>query len=283
MKKHAYLILAHNHFDLLETLVRLLDDERNDIFLHIDKKVEKFDFAHFRSICSRSQVFFTSKRLDSAWGSQRLVLAELELFRTAHKQGPYHCYHLLSGADLPLKSQDEIHKIFEQFPVSRLGCAETASEWDVRRLSRYYHVFPKNRKFGQKLNQLLSSLQDYLKIDRLKRTGIVVKKGSQWGSLTEEAVKCLLSNERKIRKLTRFTICADEIYKQTMLYNSGIAMESGMLRLILWGEDDHPRVLTMKDTSELDKGWIFARKFDPTVDKQVIDYVVHKVGGTADD
>lgn len=37
--KHAYLIIAHNEFDLLQKLISVLDDERNDIFIHIDKKV----------------------------------------------------------------------------------------------------------------------------------------------------------------------------------------------------------------------------------------------------
>ena len=39
--KHAYLILAHNEFGLLQTLVSCLDDPRNDIFIHIDKKVKE--------------------------------------------------------------------------------------------------------------------------------------------------------------------------------------------------------------------------------------------------
>lgn len=38
MQKHAYMIIAHNEFDLLEILVRLLDDPRNDIYVHIDAK-----------------------------------------------------------------------------------------------------------------------------------------------------------------------------------------------------------------------------------------------------
>lgn len=40
--KHAYLIMVHNQFYVLEILLKLIDDERNDIFLHIDKKSIKF-------------------------------------------------------------------------------------------------------------------------------------------------------------------------------------------------------------------------------------------------
>lgn len=33
--KHAYLILAHNEFVILERLIQSIDDERNDIYIHL--------------------------------------------------------------------------------------------------------------------------------------------------------------------------------------------------------------------------------------------------------
>ena len=38
MEKHAFLIIAHKLDFTLSTLLSLLDDKRNDIFIHIDKK-----------------------------------------------------------------------------------------------------------------------------------------------------------------------------------------------------------------------------------------------------
>ena len=38
--KHAYLIIAHHEFDILSKLVQAIDDERNDIFIHFDKKIK---------------------------------------------------------------------------------------------------------------------------------------------------------------------------------------------------------------------------------------------------
>ena len=38
MDKHAILIMAHNQFDILEKLLIMLDHERNDIYIHIDRK-----------------------------------------------------------------------------------------------------------------------------------------------------------------------------------------------------------------------------------------------------
>lgn len=37
VKKHAYLVMARSNWNQLATLLNLLDDPRNDIYLHIDK------------------------------------------------------------------------------------------------------------------------------------------------------------------------------------------------------------------------------------------------------
>ena len=63
MQKHAYLIIAHSQFEILNYLLRALDDERNDIYIHIDKKVE------IPTICEiKTNVFFLKDRLDVRWG-----------------------------------------------------------------------------------------------------------------------------------------------------------------------------------------------------------------------
>lgn len=36
--KHAFLVMAHKDNEVLHTLMRVLDDERNDIFIHMDAK-----------------------------------------------------------------------------------------------------------------------------------------------------------------------------------------------------------------------------------------------------
>lgn len=41
MKKHTYLIMAHNEFEVLKELLLGLDDDRNHIYIHFDKKVKE--------------------------------------------------------------------------------------------------------------------------------------------------------------------------------------------------------------------------------------------------
>lgn len=36
MTRHAYLIAAHDNLFVLSTLMRMLDDPRNDLFVHVD-------------------------------------------------------------------------------------------------------------------------------------------------------------------------------------------------------------------------------------------------------
>lgn len=36
--KHAYMIMAHNQVELLNILVKRLDDQNNDIIIHLDLK-----------------------------------------------------------------------------------------------------------------------------------------------------------------------------------------------------------------------------------------------------
>lgn len=40
MKKHAYLIMTHSSFNILQALISAIEDIRNDIYIHIDKKAD---------------------------------------------------------------------------------------------------------------------------------------------------------------------------------------------------------------------------------------------------
>lgn len=70
MKKHAYLIMAHTQFQQVAKLVRLIDNEENDIYLHIDKKV-KNAVAIFRDTIepaiNKSNIYFISQN-SVQWG-----------------------------------------------------------------------------------------------------------------------------------------------------------------------------------------------------------------------
>lgn len=89
--KHAYLIIAHNEFKILEKLVHLLDDSRNDIYLHIDRKVKLI--PNIKCQHAGLYVLNEKERLDVRWGSISQIKVELQLFIIASKNHSYGYYH----------------------------------------------------------------------------------------------------------------------------------------------------------------------------------------------
>lgn len=281
-KKHAYLIMAHNNFYCLEKLIRLLDDPRNDIFLHIDAKVKKFDFDYFQQLCKSARLIYPRKRINVQWGTQSQVKTEMLMFQTAADYGPYHYYHLLSGSDLPLKTQQEIHRFFHSKQECFITIHKNFSKYDYQRISRYHGIFGNNMLWSKRLNSYSEIIQERLNVDRLRRIQhLKLKRGWNWVSLPHSAVELLLKKRRFIRKLTKFSLCADEIYKQIVLLNTGcenisICNDRSCLRLVDWkrGNGKHPHTFVVDDFDMLShSSMLFARKFDEKVDTQIIDMI----------
>ena len=110
----AYLIIAHKNLEQLKKLLKLLDYSKNDLYIHIDKKAEKeiieFDFS---KCCKYSKVYkFFEYSVN--WGSENVINCELFLLKKANENKKYEYYHLISGADLPLKGAKEIYEYFEK-------------------------------------------------------------------------------------------------------------------------------------------------------------------------
>lgn len=65
--KFAYLIMVHKWDNTLKTLLTLLDDKRNDLFIHVDKKCKDFPFEKAKELIKEAGCFFTM-RLRTTWG-----------------------------------------------------------------------------------------------------------------------------------------------------------------------------------------------------------------------
>lgn len=60
-RKHAYLVMAHNEPELLCKLLGCLDDERNDIYLHLDQKFDAISENDLKDQCKSSNVFLSKE------------------------------------------------------------------------------------------------------------------------------------------------------------------------------------------------------------------------------
>ena len=222
--KHAYLILAHGSYALLQRLVSAIDDERNDIFIHIDRKQKELPRIQVR----HSRLFLLDKeRVSVFWGDVSVVAAEFALMASAYRQGEYAYYHLLSGVDLPLKSQNDIHDFFETHQGKEfIGFYDGAdlSASLIRKVQRY-HLFAQDFRgsglvfLAKRIARALAiRVQELLGIKR--HTNIRFAKGTQWWSLTGALIESLLSKQDEILSLYKYTFCSDEIAIQTYVYNS---------------------------------------------------------------
>ena len=266
--KHAYLILAHNEFGLLQTLVSSLDDPRNDIYVHIDKKVPVLPQLKVE----KAGMEIIGRRIDVRWGDYSMVEAEYALLEAATARGQYAYYHLLSGVDLPLKSQNTIHAFCAAHPGKEYIGYSVADPAELERRMQRWHLFPRHFSRKQTVWSVARSaflrLQDWLHVKRNRN--VVFRKGSQWVSITDEMARFALEKKTWVRKTFTHTFVPDECVMQTLcwmspyrgnLYNiekDGI----GCMRTIGWRGDE------LKDWSTEDYDYLaaaptfFARKFN---------------------
>lgn len=285
MNKHAYLIIAHNQFDLLKKILVLLDDRRNDFYIHIDEKVGDFDFSAFENIAKYSKIVFTD-RVNVTWGDFSQIQSEFVLFKTAFESNnDYSYYHLISGVDLPIKSKNEIYSFFENnYPAEfvHFSLDEPKHEFDGR--IKYYHLFRKKRNLLNKvLAQSALLCQKICRVNRLKNQNITVAKGTNWASITAPFVKYIVEKEEYIKKTFSHSYCGDEVFVQTMLFNSPYYKNLYMphcnnnqlacARLIDWNRGN-PYTFKLSDFDEIiSSPAMFARKFDINTDSDITDKI----------
>ncbi len=278
--KHAYLIMAHNEFEVLQKLLSALDDSRNDIYLHIDRKVGVF--PKFR--IQFSKLFIIKRRIDLRWSDVSQIKCEYLLFDEALKHGGYSYYHLISGVHLPLYSQDYIHVFFDKALDTncQLVSPLEQSSFEVNDKLRRYNFFVRHlqdknltiRNLYQKMWWFFILYQNRLGILRNRQDVFI--KASNWVSLTEDAVEYLLSIKKRVLKRYRFTRCGDEFFVPSELANSGknwnLCLEPRLLK--------HEIALANAGTftssdfdSLMDSGCLFARKFSGT-NMDVVDKII---------
>lgn len=296
-ERHAYLILAHKNWNQLKKLVELLDDERNDIYIHIDKKsqVGEDTLEAIRRAVAKSEVCFVD-RVEVQWGDYSVVEAELRLFRAA-VPGNYQYFHLISGMDLPLKSQDEIHAYYKQHSGKEF-IQFLDDGWTKKTQTRvkYYWLF--QGKLGSRrersplyiIQRMLLGVQKLIGVNRCRK--YTAKTGAQWISITRNLAICLCENDQLIKKRFARTFCPDEWVAQTTAIDNGFKdsvyciqpadAKSSILRYIDWKRGT-PYVFRASDYDELmESDCLFARKFDETVDNDIIERIysrAQRLGG----
>lgn len=266
-KRHAYLILAHNQYSLLQELVKTLDHAQNDIYIHIDRKSALPESLR----AEHSQIHFVEPRVDVRWGHESQIWAEMSLFKYAVNQSvTYDYYHLISGTHLPLYGQAYIHRYFEEMKGKQVLAKWETNAYQTEQKVRRYNLFMRNFAHANpriaRLNQVLwrmgHMIQRLLGVRRNKQVHFYF--ASNWVSLTHAAVQYIVSQEREVRKIFRYSLCGDEYFVPTILENSDTKWDIVYADDLLLHEIGvaNARTFTMQDLALLRSSpCLFARKF----------------------
>ena len=135
--------------------------------------------------------------------------------------------------------------------------------------------------FFCKINCLFDGCQSVLNVDRVRWLCIPIGRGHNWWDLTQLSVEKILQKKDEIMRLTRYSLCADEVYKQTFLSGEGVSICNDDLRLVDWSRSPNgnsPYVFTIEDWDMLiQSDRLFARKFDVNTDKVIVDRIYEYV------
>ncbi|WP_300370948.1 beta-1,6-N-acetylglucosaminyltransferase [Brachyspira sp.] len=269
MSKICFLILAHKNHNQIMRLINYIKKDF-DIYVHIDKK-SKVNIKSFDNV----KIY---KEMVTYHGDISLVKASLFLLREAFKNN-HDRYLFISGQDIPLKTNREIINFFNIHKDK-----EFISYENIRNNDHIYNEMSfrlNTYNFGKLYRLILHRkirkfLSDLAIIKRTTPENIYY--GSQWWNLTNNAVKYILDydeNNPNFLKRFNYTWGSDEFFFQSILLNSPFKDNcvNDNLRYIVWN-GGAPLNLKIKDYDCIKNNInnnIFARKFDETIDNDIID------------
>lgn len=270
--KIAYVVSAYQNPDHLSRLVHRLHTGPETAFLvHVDRKTDEATFRAMREgVADLADVGFLPRH-SCHWGGFGHVRASLKGIQELLRSGTDPDYLiLLSGGDYPIKpnalirdflAQGEGRSFLLQFPLPTPnwtnGGLDRIRDWHLR--YRKLHIRLPLRR------QLPRTMRPW--------------GGSAYWIVSRTALRVIAdfveANPWYVRFFHHVDI-PDELFFQTILLNSPEAERcvDHLLHYTEWSRTPAPAILTRDDYALLvDSPCLFARKFDPTVDAEVLDMI----------
>lgn len=290
--KIGYIILAHQKPNQLSKLLKVLESNDVEIFLHVDKKVNITPFL--AELGSNGKKINLLKRYKCFWGSFGLVKATLEGINAAIIANCDYII-LLSGSDYPIKSKRNISIYLKEnsgksfFTFYKMPAAHWIPNKEINRIKKYYfHFRGKLFEFpiDKEINSLPRKVLDFflslfLPSERALPKNIIPYGGDQWFCITANMAKAVLKffdDRPDVYKFLKHCLIPDEIFLQTAIFNSenkvlAKDVTNTSLTFSNWPNKNtpSPAILEVSDFEMLkntDK--LFARKFDHELNKELL-------------
>jgi len=236
-RKIAYLIAAHQDPEHLERLVGALDD-RADFFIHIDGKQQ---IEPFIDRIDKPNVFFlTDKdRVKVYWGGFSQVRATLNLLERClevndRNPSAYKKVVFMSGADYPIKCNNDIHRFFEEHQAVNFIRGMNITEANTAKYNYcicnylFFDFFIYKpivtRVLRKGLNLVVNVVRkkpNYIKKGDGSRLDIF--HGSSWWALNIDAIQYIQDYAREhkeIQEYFKYSLASDEKFFHTIFFNS---------------------------------------------------------------
>lgn len=295
--RKAVLCFAHKDACLLNTLLEqfICNNQDTDIYIHLDKKSEYLK----TEIVENARVIFIKDNVSITWGDDTMMRALFNSWNQIFNSGKTYDYFIMcTGQDLLVK--EDLDKFLLENNGKIWLDTTLKDDWGKRLISR---TFPRFICCDVSSKHKLHPLRVYRSLYcRLVHNGIMPKRkmnynidhmkfyySFNWSMMPYEVfIYCynFLTSNPGFKELFLNTILPEDRFLGTIIMNSQYSKD------VVWDNDEswsrtqtyhspfviHPKVLTMGDIEEIEaSNCYFARKFDSSVDLDVIKYFKNKV------
>jgi hypothetical protein len=266
------LIFAHKNLDQLVRLVHRLDTGQASFFIHIDKKSDTTAYDQELGELGKLPKVQFVKRYHCPWAAFGIIRAQKSAMEAALRADtPFTHLTLLTGQDYPIKPPGEIDSFFE----AHVGTSfmNYGAKLQKRRYTDVFLYFA-GRHWHIPLKRM--------GIQREAPDGMKLVKGWAFFTLSRECAEYALSFVRRNPRYVRFfryAKHADEYFWHTILFNSPLKerVANVTLRHERYADKTgHIMVLRKEHFAELkakSSERFFAKKFDATVDPDILDLI----------
>lgn len=299
--KKAVIILAHQKPKQLNIFIdQLLSDMETYIFIHVNKACEDI----IPSIKNDKRVFISNRNIIINWGGPEILQAELIMLEEALAHSIKFDYFIIcTGQDLLVRRDLDCFleknkgKVFiERIDGNRPEWADNVAR--ARLLYKWPKIYRKNYINRYNIFRILRKVHYSL---AKKRFPLLPKKKIKydvdsikfyrdwfWCALPREIVEYVIEFSKKETEFMKIyqecfipeecfmtTVIINSTFKESVSYNNG---STDTLTFLKQMENWHPPVLMMSDINEIENsGAFFARKFDDSIDAEVIEYFRDKI------
>ncbi len=285
--KIAYLVLCHKNSNQVDRLIRQLDNECVDFYIHVDAKANSFKVNNKANVI----VLDEKERVDVRWASFSMISATLNLIKKCLKSSKEYDYVvLISGQDFPLKNNRQFIKFLEDNYGSNFIEILPKKNGLRKRYKKRNELYYPKWMFSRSLPvRILKKIYIYLTggytktFGFFKRKSIIEKEfefGSQWWCLRVDCLKWMMGYINTHPQYIAFfenSLTPDECFFQTLFSLSPFDnTRKDKITFFEWDRNrNNPRLITVSDVVRLVRSpkYFFARKFDMETDPLPIEKI----------